>query len=213
MRASFAAALLLLMISGSAVQAQPTIGLSWDECSTLPDQVPFKSSPCTTNEGDQQVVITYTSAATQTVQRCLVEIRVVNSSNAPLPNWWRLQRAGGCRTAISTRLNFGDPPLEDGLCGNPWAGRDSVVLYTFYNSSQDYLAIILDIQFPTVVELAANVKYAIGAVQISNVQTVSDGACSGCSEIVGILLNGTDLQDASGAWVRANSYGSLQWQW
>lgn len=201
----------LLGSGGAVLLASPAsaeVFASWNECAVAGST--YRASACSSNVGEHRVVLTLKSSESRVGVRGFFGTVSVSGFGA-LPDWWKLQASGGCRSALTASIAFDDPPHEDGLCRDAWRGLGTFVLYR-YLMSGDRLGIAIDVLLSEPVDLAAEVPYVLVEFRISNVKTVGDDACSGCRTTMGISPTSAHFMDNSGIWTPEDAYNSIQWQ-
>ena len=110
----------------------------------------------------------------------------VVSLSGPLPDWWKLQFPGGCRTA----LNSLDPSSNLSITCPNAGGSSAMLVGASYPFGGDPAVerIVVTSSFVGTVGLESTLQTALFDLSINRAKTTGVGSCAGCSGPVKIIL-------------------------
>jgi hypothetical protein len=173
----------------------------------------MQTSPCDTNEGEQSLIVSFAVPGDLTDVRGLTIELQVETALDTLPDWWRLDQ---CRAgAIEIRTRFVDPPLEAGLCADPWLQNTPVTLFQFapeaWSPRLGRLIILIALPSGTSTSLQRLKHYYACEIVIRNDKTTGPDACAGCSAGACISPLNVRVETGSGT-TYAGEYNVASWQ-
>lgn len=195
LRRVLAGAAVLLTFAAPAF-AQGGLNLSWNDCGTF--GVGAVNFACDTNAGSH---VLYASAVpgVDMPQFNGMEAVMIFQMRLDLPtlsDWWQLG-SGGCRFgALTTSADF---VSSSSSCADPWAGGASGgMLYEAGYGSPSRARLRVIYALPQNEPIAASTEYSVFKVTITKAKSTGSGACTGCSDLVCILLTQVQLTQPSG---------------
>jgi hypothetical protein len=202
--------LALVVLLAVAWAAPSWAGLSWRDCAAA-GGVDALWFDCDTNEGTEDVVVTFTAVSTSPIDMIALEVLIRSEYPATLPDWWRLGGPDSCRGGLRVVTDFSVPPYEDRVCANPWGGGASrTELYWSYESAQLVHLMVL-IVGPSAAPRPGEEHYAC-VLRIPHAGTTGPGACGGCADPVRIELGEVFVQYADGTYTDTHDWSEACWQ-
>lgn len=183
--------------------AQAGINFAWDNC---PSQggTATKTSPCTSNFGNQTAVGSYTLTADQPLKVGDAIVIDLQLDTPTLVDWWQFFNTGSCRlTAMSANFVFAQ---AQNTCFDPWSGQAAGGLAAYKTIASDppneypdpnRARIIIGGAVANPIPLPAATEFFSFQLVISNANTTT---CAGCATGATLVLNEiySVQQDGSG---------------
>lgn len=199
LRTSALAAMLLL---AGSVRAGG-LNLAWDNCAS-DGGLQARVSECLTNAGNNVLVGSFVpdaDIAVVTGGECVLDV-IVGDGFSPIPPWWDMIGTGACRASFGPPATLSANPVAPDLafyCVD-WASgaaAGGLAAYTTFGGSvapvnqPAHRRVVLGfaVTIPEGADLVATQEYFAFNLVIRNYKTVGTGACAGCLEPAGIVLN------------------------
>lgn len=187
MGASFLGAILVLAAARASAAG---IDLRWNAC--LADSgAAARSFACNTNAGASVLAGSFVLPVDlQKVSGAEVVLDV--TADAPLPAWWQLTSAGGCRPGA-----LGISALDSGACPD-WASGQASVNVAGYKQAVPWpnaarILLLNAVALDALADLTGGREYGLFKLSISNAHTTGDGACGGCRTPVCVVFTSVNL--------------------
>jgi hypothetical protein len=198
-----ALALALAALAPARACADAALYLAWNDCRPSGNAISNYDFSCDTEAGFEELFCAFSLPfATGADVLGVIAVLDLQHSAATLPDWWRLAKAGDCRSGyLSTSGDF----TRNADCVDPWLGQ-AVAEVQGYDVGQPHggagqarikvacgvvpsLARTLD---------ATRVYYGIKLV-IQNTYSTGSGVCAGCRETACLVLNSIEIKRTQGA--------------
>ncbi len=169
------------------------INLAWDDCGA--NGVTLKRFACDTNLGPMFTLVgSFTPpVGVDRFTGITADLRVINPSGQPLPDWWRVS-TGGCRPdALGTSYDFTAGPTT---CRDFYQGPlSNSISYEPAYGGPAHARLLMSATIPTegVGPLDAGTEYYAFKVHVARVQSIGKESCAGCSSTMRLELRSIQL--------------------
>ena len=172
------------------------LNLYWNDCSVGGAATTNRDFACNTNQGFNDLYISYSPPPEITEVDGVEERLDLQSASPTLPDWWRFKNAGSCRLTALTFL-----PSAPSACPDPWAGQGVGGIGAYYVSPDiglplDRARLVAVQAVPTgtpMPPLVPTTEYFAAVIRISNAKTVGSNGCAGCATSMCIVLSTVGL--------------------
>ena len=189
-------------------RAQGGLYLTWSDCAQSGNSLSNFDSDCGTTAGFEELYCAFTvPQATGADVLGIVAVIDLQDSASPLPAWWHLEAAGGCRSqctngaCLSASTDFS---LVDG-CVDPWHAQavSEIQAYSIGEprggASQVRIKATAGVTLPLAESLNATSMYYGVKLVLQNSWTSGAGACAGCAPSACLVLNSIEAIRTAGA--------------
>jgi hypothetical protein len=189
LRRAASIAALLTASAPSAVMADPSVHMAWDDCGAAGSVT--KAFACNTNVGAEQLYISFVPPAGATAFDALEgDIRLWAAGTSfppPLPSYWGLN-TGQCRQQSLTMSFFSSGPFT---CANPWAATaagGTAIDSSFASGFQTRIRFVAAVPTTDTQSLDPAIEYYGVRIVFSHRKSTGSGSCDGCSTPIGMEL-------------------------
>jgi len=202
-RVALAALSVLSSLAPLRARADAALYLSWDDCGPSASAAQNFDFACDTEAGFEQLFCSFRApfATGADVLGVIAVVDLQHETN-PLPDWWRLAKAGDCRSGyLKASADFS----QDFGCGDPWLGQ-AVAEVQAYNigeprnqTSQARIKAVAGVIPPAARTLDATTVYYGVKLVIQNARSTGTGTCAGCRQGACLVLNSIEVDRLTGA--------------
>ncbi len=183
--------------------ADAALYLSWTDCGTSGNATQNFNFACDTEAGSEELYCSFRAPfATGADVLGVVAVVDIQHETSPLPDWWQLAKAGGCRSGY---LGASGDFTGNSDCVDPWLGQAAADVQGYdvgqprNGTNQARIKVACGV-IPALARTldATHVYYGVKLV-IQNARSTGPGTCAGCRQGACLVLNSIEIKRLSGS--------------